>query len=304
MVNKILPKDINLLLNKLIIIIRKISVSCGKKNKKLTKGAGGFLSGLPSIYSTPQDKNLETEINSFITSDYRNSLSFFNNLNLNYFENPDKFFIKENINPKNTRILNNTNIANYRGNEPTIDTYIQSMDQSNLDNRGYDFAGKNAIIYKNYKGEIKYITFESSITTISNYKDIMIYHVKYILLYNKIYNTYDNKNIKFKDLQEIVVNYINFYKNLKDTSYIDKIKDTSYIDKIKDDSIITFYNYVFYILTTVNKLIKNYDYIDIDLLRHYQNIGGKKDLVILKHAAIINIGTILISILKTLKNIS
>ena len=295
MVNKISPKDINLLLNKLIIIIRKISVSCGKKNKKLTKGAGGFLSGLPSIYSTPQDKNLETEINSFLTSDYRNSLSFFNNLSFNYFENPDKFFIKENINPKNTRILNNTPIANYRGNEPVIDTYIQTMNQSNLDNRGYDFFGKNVIIYKNYKGEIKYISFDQSITNYGEYENIMLNHLKYILLYNNIYNTYDNKNIKLKDLQETVVNYIKFYKNLKDTSYI---------DKIKDDSIITFYNYVVYILNTVDKLIKNYDYIDIDLLRHYQNIGGKKDLVILKHAAIINIGTILISILKTLKNIS
>lgn len=288
MVNKILPKDINLLLNKLIIIIRKISVNCGKKNKKLTRvlgGLGGF--GLPSIFSNTQDKNLENEINSFLQTDYTYSLAFFKNLNTDYLKNPNKFFTKENINPKNQSILHSTNIANY---EMIPDIDKSKIDEMTLEKNGYVFYAKNLIIYKNYNGEIKYISFNESIID----KDIMILHLKYIILYNKIYNTYDNNNINFGEIKETVGNYINFYEK--------KSTDRNII-RINDDSIISFYNYVVYILSDISKLINKRENIDIERLKYYQNKGGKTDLVILKHAAIYNIGNILISILSTLNNI-
>jgi hypothetical protein len=295
MVNKISPKDINLLLNKLIIIIKKIYVSCGNKNKKITVGAGpsGFWS---------KEKTLEEQINNFISDDYTNSLSFFKNFQYKYFEEPNKFFKKENIDPKNKKILHSTSVVQYQIDDNVIDKIETQIKSNKSDIQRLIIESKykylhmksNNLILFLYNDEIKYFFIKINISNID--EQFISYHINYFLLNQNIYDNYEKK-IDINNLISIVVNYISFYKKNFQTESSPSAKED--YENIKKDNIIIFFYYINTIIFIKNEK-KN---IDIDLLNYYQNFGGKKDLLILKHAAIYNIGLILVSMKKILNNI-
>jgi hypothetical protein len=291
MVNKISPKDINLLLNKLIIIIKKIYVSCGNKKKKITVGAGpsGFWS---------KEKTLEEQINNFISDDYTNSLSFFQNFQYKYFEEPNKFFKKENIDPKNKKILHSTNVVQYQiddNDNDKIKTQIElnrSSIQTQISNSKYRFIKSNNIILFPYNNDIKYIVFKKDID-----EKFILYHINYFLLNQNIYDNYEKK-IDIIKLLSTVVNYKNYYGEKSKMEPSNSTYKEDY-ENIKKDNIIKFFEYI----TTINLIKNKIENIDIELLNYYQIFGGKKDLLILKHAAIYNIGLILVSMKKILNNI-
>jgi hypothetical protein len=296
MVNKISPKDINLLLNKLIIIIKKIYVSCGNKNKKITVGAGqqGFWS---------KEKPLEKQINNFLSDDYTNSVSFFQNFHYKYFEEPDKFFIKENINPKNRKNLHSTSVVQYQIEDKIndkINTQIEDkkpeiqMLITNSKN-GYYYMESAKLILFRYNNDIKYIVFKIDISKID--EKVILFHIYYFLLNQNIYDNYEKK-IDISNLFNIVSRYTKYYE---EKIKIEPLNSTHKEDfeNIKRDNIIIFYEYII----TINNIKNKKKNIDIDLLNYYQNVGGKKDLLILKHAAIYNIGLILQSMKKILNNI-
>jgi hypothetical protein len=292
MVNKISPKDINLLLNKLIIIIKKIYVSCGNKNKKITVGAGplGFWS---------KEKTLEEQINNFISDDYTNSLSFFQNFQYKYFEEPNKFFKKENIDPKNKKNLHSTSVVQYQiddNDNDKIKTQIE-LNRSSIQMQinKYGYTKSNNLILFPYNNDIKYIVFKKDISDID--EKIILYHINYFLLNQNIYDNYGEK-IDIIKLLSIVVNYKNYYGEKSKMEPSNTTFKEDY-ENIKKDTIIKFFEYI----TTINLIKNKRENIDIELLNYYQFVGGKKDLLILKHAAIYNIGLILISMKKILNNI-
>ena len=120
--NKISPKDINLLLNKLIIIIKKFSNSCGNKKKRVCGGVKWF-----SMSDKP--KKLNDEIDKFILNNFKSSLSFLKNINNEYFLKLgiNKIFAKKNIDllDKDNNFHNPDNFQ-YNNKEKSIINYIKS----------------------------------------------------------------------------------------------------------------------------------------------------------------------------------
>jgi serine/threonine protein kinase len=109
--NKISQKDINLLLKKLIIIIRKISNSCGNKNKKITKGGGGIINYLKG----KEEKDLLRELNSFNDVELKKTIQYFSGIANNSFENLklSNFITPDNINPYKKGNLNSGDNIQY-----------------------------------------------------------------------------------------------------------------------------------------------------------------------------------------------
>jgi len=245
-----------------------------------------------------KEKTLEEQINNFISDDYTNSLSFFQNFQYKYFEEPNKFFKKENIDPKNKKFLHSTSVVQYQIDDNVIDkieTQIESNKsdiQRHISNSRYRYMKSNNLIFFLYNGEIKYFFIKINID-----EQFISYHIKYFILNQYIYDNYYEQKIDINSLISIVVNYINFYKKKFQTESSPSAKED--YENIKKDNIIRFYDYITTIIFIKNEK-KN---IDIDLLNYYQICGGKKDLLILKHAAIYNIGLILLSMKKILNNI-
>jgi hypothetical protein len=292
--NKISQKDINLLLKKFIIIIRKISNSCGNKNKKIAKG-GGFFDSIRG----KEDKNLLKELNSFIDVELKKSVQNFYAIATDPFKNLSAltFFSHENINPDNKDSLHNTENVQYnKSRDNNIEVYIERNKGkilSNINNDKIDIVpaidnSKNHngfyILYL-YNNDIKYIT--------TKFKDInsvqRIY--KYYILNENIYKEIKESNeynLQKQDLQIIKDYAILNSINLEETKVADK-----------EDPIISYYKYFKYIRYILNKYEKKPEQFDIEYLKNLQENGGKINYNILKHATILNIGIVL----KTLKNI-
>jgi len=292
--NKISQKDINLLLKKFIIIIRKISNSCGNKNKKIAKG-GGFFDSIRG----KEDKNLLKELNSFIDVELKKSVQTFYAIANDPSKNlsPLKFFSHDNINPDNKDSLHNTENVQYnKSGDNRIEGYIEKNKGiiiSDINNRNFHIvpAKDNSnhhngfyILYL-YNNEIKYITTKfidmKTVQTIYNYYKLNEYIYKAI----KESNEYNLQNKDF----EILKNYA-----LLNSINLVEPKITK-----KEDPIISYYKYFTYISLIVNKYEKYPTQFDIEYLKELQENGGKINYNILKHATIFNIGIEL----KKLKNI-
>jgi len=294
--NKISQKDINLLLKKLIIIIRKISNSCGNKKKYITKGGGGIINYLKGI----EEKDLLRELNSFNDVELKKTIQYFSGITNNSFENLklSNFITPDNINPYKKGNLNSgDNIQYNKTNDQNLEDYIKS---------------NNTTIYSKIISDDKQIYLKGPVK--QNGDGFLLFYlddtneIKYIYctlkysqtIFNIVYNYYNlNKDIykRLKDSGEYVMTN-------KDKNIILKYKDFVNIkDKDKDkDAIISYLEYIDYI----EKLLFNNEkksseklQFNIVYLKKLQEKGGKIDYEILKHATIYNIGFLL----KSLKDI-
>ena len=289
--NKISQKDINLLLNKLINIIRKISISCGNKNKQLEKKVirGGF--GFDTKKIDVKDKIAE-----FINSDYSASDRYFDNLKLSnlplYISNPIN--IKESyLNPDK---IMNTDFVTFNTHK---DLEIQNFINKNSKDITQNILNykKNYIIYKNTLYYIDNNTINAmsiSLTNkadaeITNLEDILKLHYKYFMLNKKIFNAFSNKteytlsNEDYSILKEIFTKYI--MKEKKDNTIHDIYKAMKnvqdFIDKRKEDK--------------NNNYHKIDSYLELD--KYIKDTEFKR---FMKHAAIYNIGLTMLAIKRIL----
>jgi hypothetical protein len=291
--NKISQKDINLLLKKLIIIIRKISNSCGNKNKKITKGGGGIINYLKG----KEEKDLLRELNSFNDVELKNTIQYFSGIANNSFENLklSNFITPDNINPYKKGNLNSgENIQYNKTNNQKFEDYIKKENTtiySNIisnDKQIYHIPISNdgngfLLFYLDDTNEIKYIycTLKYSQTII-----------------NIVYNYY-NLN---KDIYKLLKDSGEYVMTNKDKNIILKYKDIVNIKDKDKDAIISYLEYIDYIeklLFNNEKKSSEKNQFNIVYLKKMQEKGGKIDYEILKHATIYNIGFLL----KSLKDI-
>jgi len=293
--NKISQKDINLLLKKFIIIIRKISKSCGNKNKKIKKGGGG---PFDMFKGKKEEKDLFNELNSFNDVEFKKSIQYFSGITNNSFENLklSNFITKENINPYTKGNLNSTNSVKYSKNDDIEEKYINNHYENiraNISNNSnkivaypYDNNKSFILFYLDNETNIKYIYCKIQYTT--NSSNIIS---NYFLLNKKIYDRLNNS-------EEYIL-------NSNEKSLIEKYKEnvganTTNIEKI--DPLILYIEYI----KIIEKLLSDNDkkqsgktQFDIVYLKKMQEMGGKINYEILKNATIYNIGIVL----KTLKDI-
>ena len=293
--NKISQKDINLLLKKFIIIIRKISNSCGNKNKKIAKGGGGFFDSIKG----KEDKNLLKELNSFIDVELKKSVLTFYAIASDPSKNLSAltFFSHENINPDNKDSLHNTDNVKYnKSRDNKIEVYIERNKGkiiSNISYKNYDMLAANDdskhhngfYIFYLYNNNIKYIT--TKFTDLNSVQTIYNYYKLNENIYKEIKES-NEYNLPKQDIQLIkrvvILNSIN----------LQEPKDTK-----NEDPIISYYKYFTYISSIIDKYEKDPIQFDIEYLKNLQENGGKINYNILKHATILNIGIEL----KKLKNI-
>jgi len=290
--NKISQKDINLLLKKFIIIIRKISNSCGNKKKNITKGGGG---PLDFFKNKKEEKELFNELNSFNDVEFNKSIKYFEGIADNIYENlkVSDFIKKDNINPYAKDNLQNTSFIQYNKGNDDFKSFIKDnspLIKSNIGNDAngiYPFTSqKNFVLfYLDDNNNIKYVN-----CLIRPDTNIIKTAYSYLSLNIKIYDKLKNSDEYIFDTNDknIIEKYIKvFYEG-----NIDKDKNT--------DSIISYLKYTKYIeelLKGNNTTLSNL--FEIKKLKKFQEMGGKINYNILKHATIYNIGIVL----KTLKDI-
>jgi hypothetical protein len=245
--NKILQKDINLLLNKLITIIRKISNSCGNKNKKI-KGGGGVGKGLINLlpgYSSQSEsqlkKKLKDSIESFLNDEYDNSKKFiedFFNQNMIYILTYLKKIFAPDL--KKTR-ANNVIFDNHIINEFSRSNNTNILDEIRKNNNNpiyYVHQESNTIYHilflKGNNDDLIYIALNQKIDQEID-QDIIsgiqneasryykLYLHKYRLLHDNDITTFNEFSgiiasvisswiLKFNPENDMLILYYNFYK--------------------------------------------------------------------------------------------
>jgi hypothetical protein len=291
-INKISQKDINLLLKKFIIIIRKISNSCDNKKKNITKG-GVF----DFLKNKKEDKDLFNELNSFNDVEFKKSIQYFTELSRKFFEGikVSEFITKDNINPYIKGTLNNTDSVKYNKHD-VIEEYINndstnirakiSNDSNNIISLSYDNYNSFILFYTDNENNIKYIYCKMKFNSINNN-----YISNYFLLNKKIYEKLNNNEeyILNNDEKSIISKYKQIF-----------VGNTTNIKKL--DPLILYLEYIKYfeelLSNNDNKQLEKFQF-NIIHLKKMQELGGKIDYNILKNATIYNIGLIL----KTLKDI-
>jgi hypothetical protein len=263
--NKILQKDINLLLNKLITIIRKISNSCGNKNKKI-KGGGGVgrgllnqLSGNSSQSESKLKETLKDSIESFLRNEYVYSKKFikeYYHTNINNILTNLKSFFAPNL--KNTTtdkvIFNNSEINQFL---QSYNANILENIRTNNGNFHYrrEFSGINydILFFKGINNDLNYIALnqqsdqqsdQDTISEIVNeaYNYYRLYIYKYGLLDNNDLNNFNDFPddiayiisswiLKFNPQNDMLILYYNF------SNEITKILN----DEIFDTKVIIFF---------------------------------------------------------------
>jgi hypothetical protein len=311
--NKISPKDINLLLNKLVIIIKKFSNSYGNKKKRVSRKVGGA----PGLFgfgnNTPKDKSLDEEIHSFLSNIFNNSQSILKNINMDYFKQKGikNIFIKKNIDllDKDNNFHNSENFQ-YNKRESSIIQFIKSNKDkiepiiSNIKRpwhiEKFDKEGRYIFLFKDESqpqllhpdtGDIGYIIFKYNNSDINSaFKKVYPYY-QYYILNKQIYDSINsNSNTDFdissKDNIKKIREYIKEFQDI-----IAPLITPPNYDYKKLDTLITFYYYSKYITDDINT--DNNDLIDLKILTKSQEKFGIYDKYILKHAVIYNIGVTL-----------
>jgi len=299
---KISPKDINLLLNKLIIIIKKFSNSYGNKKKRVSGGIFG---------KSDKPKDLNDEIHDFLLNNFNKSHAFFKNFSTDYFKTKDfkEFFSKNNITLKKDNFHNQSSQSiKIQYNKEDSDTiqYINENESnirasfsktpplfiSKIDNTKYILCFDDKPLLPDSKTkDIGYIIFESTNKTVIEKYITGCY--LYYKLNRKLFDNINNGkayNISEEDIKTI-------------RSYILLIGDKTQTVDIENyqiqDTLETFYYYMDYI----KKIdVNENDIIDIELLIKSQEKCGKTDKNILKNAVIYNIGIMLKSLQNILNN--
>ena len=304
--NKITPKDINLLLNKLIIIIKKFSNSCGNKKKRVSRGGAGFL----GIGKSDKPKDLNDEIHDFLLNNFNKSQAFFKNINTDYFKRDFKnFFSKDKITfTEKDNFHDIKKNIQYNKRDPEVFQYITDNEvkiktvilASPPNNIYIKEIKKDTFIIcfddtpqlpNSKTNNIGYIVFDNmDNTTISrNFKT----YYNYYKLNKKLFDNF-NKSTTY-DISEEDIKIIK--------SYIQLIGDKNINEEIDNypiqDTLETFFHYIYYI--TKIDVDKNIT-IDINKLIKSQEKCGKTDKYILKHAVIYNIGIMLKSLQNILSN--
>jgi hypothetical protein len=252
--NKILQKDINLLLNKLITIIRKISNSCGNKNKKIKGGVGvgrgliNLISGNSSQSESKLKQTLKDSIDSFLNVEYDYSKKFIEDY---YNKNINNILIslKKNFAPN----LKNTTADNVIFENHIINELLQSqnLDQYFENNRLYlkpEQSGTNyhILFFKGINDDLIYIALNQQTDQDINeilraaYKYYNLYLHKCKLLYtndHENFNKFEDNTIitiisswilNFNPQNDMLVLYYNFYKEINKILN-DEIFDTKVI---------------------------------------------------------------------------
>jgi len=298
---KISPKDINLLLNKLIIIIKKFSNSYGNKKKRVSGGLFG---------KSDKPKDLNNEIHDFLSNNFIKSQVFFKNFSPDYFKTRDfkDFFSKNNITLKKDNFHNQSKSLNIQYNKEDSET-INYIKDNDSDIRAA-FLNPTPLYKKQIRqntfilcfndkpalpdsktGDIGYIIFENvNNSAIDRY---MYVCYSYYKLNRKLFD-----NINFGKPYNISEDDIKTIRN-----YIQLIGDKTQSEDIENyqiqDTLETFYYYMNYIK---NMDVNKNEIIDIDFLIKSQEKCGKTDKYILKHAVIYNIGIMLKSLQNILNN--
>lgn len=291
--NKISPKDINFLLNKLIIIIRNFSIRCG--NKKLIKRGGvgrwDMVKYLP--FYGDQEKKLKDDISNFLTSEFSQSRSYFNRfklselrqLPLNTKTNLDIF------DPSNIKGTSGVGYYHHSTMDPDYTEFAKYFENKLANEKEYfkygDEKDKNRVwlFFKDYSDKSKINMFSVSINRLPKdaATELLKKFKKYYMLFSKIF--YNKQIILTKDDFEILKNIytIDSYIKTNDTGY----KLYIYIKKIYED---------------VKKINDNVDH-DTDKfidIKPYHDFNGYFDNdylnIYIKNAAIYNIGLIIKSI--------
>jgi hypothetical protein len=290
--NKILQKDINLLLNKLITIIRKISNSCGNKNKKI-KGGGGVgrgllnqLSGNSSQSESKLKETLKDSIDSFLRNEYVYSKTFikdyYNTNKDNILTNLKRFFVPNLKNTTTNKVIFNNSEINQ-----LLQSYNANILENIRTNNGnfhyqYEISGINydILFFEGINNDLNYIALnqqsdQDTISEIVNeaYNYYRLYNYKYGLLYNNDLNNFNDFPydidfiisswiLKFNPQNDMLVLYYNFCKEI--TKILnDEIFDTKVIIlffvSIQYNPIEDFYKHLAILNMGITmKLIKNF----------------------------------------------
>jgi hypothetical protein len=298
---KISPKDINLLLNKLIIIIKKFSNSYGNKKKRVSGGLFG---------KSDKPKDLNNEIHDFLSNNFIKSQAFFKNFTTDYFKTRDfkEFFSKNNITLKKDNFHNQSKSMIIQYNKEDSET-IQYIKDNDSDIRAA-FLKPTPLYRKEIRknifilcfddkpalpdsktGDIGYIIFENvNSSVIDRY---MYECYSYYKLNKKLFSNINN-GTAYKISEEDI-------KTIK--KYIQLIGDKTQSEDIENyqiqDTLETFYYY----MDSIRKIdVSKNEIIDIYFLIKSQEKCGKTDKYILKHAVIYNIGIMLKSLQNILNN--
>ena len=289
--NKILPKDINLLFNKLIIIIKKISNSCGNKNKKIKREGGSFLSdlikGKPKQSESELKKALIDEINFFINDDYAYSKKFiedYYNKNLNSILTKLKDKFEPELNHITTKLVSfndnniNTNLTNNKGFKNYIEERLSNSENNVAFIPPTDGIIRNYTLFFIDNTYLKYIILNQDIPEVENilsiaYNYYILYKRKYNSLQNTDTNIFNDFNINiefiinswisnFEPKNDMLVLYYNFnkeYNKIKNDQIIDFTEIAKFLNMIDDDIEKDFYKHLVILnMGNTMKLIKKY----------------------------------------------
>jgi hypothetical protein len=313
--NKISPKDINLLLNKLVIIIKKFSNSYGNKKKRVSRKVGvtGGDGGIFSIFGNNKhkDKSLDDEIHYFLSTIFNDSQNVFKNIDITYFKKKgiEKIFTIKNIDliDKDKNFHNTGNFQYNKRDSSIINFIVKNKDKiipyfetknpwyiQEFNNYDWIFCFKDEyqLLHPNTEN-VGYITFKFENHDINSaFRKVNPYY-QYYMLNKEIYNSINSNNdfdISSIEKRKIIKEYIRLEE--------DKIKpiiNSPTCDYKKLDTLIMFYYYSKYITEDIKQDINtdNNVLINLRLLIKSQEKFGIYDKYILKHAVIYNIGVTL-----------
>ena len=289
--NKISQKDINLLLNKLINIIRKISISCGNKNKQLEKKViRGGLFGFDTKKIDVKDKIAE-----FINIDYSASDRYFDSFKLSNLplSISNHINIKESyLNPD--KIMRTDYVTFNTHKEVDISKIIDknsNVIKENIKKSNKTVFYNNTLYYMNDNNTINAMTIhqpDKDDAQIKDSEDILKLHYKYFMLNKNIFNAFSNKteytlsNDEYSTLNEIFTKYMKEKKGNTIHDIYKAMKNVQdFIDKRKEDK--------------NNNYHKIDSYLELD--KYIKDTEFKR---FMKHAAIYNIGLTMLAIKRIL----
>lgn len=283
--NKISQKDINLLLNKLINIIRKISISCGNKNKQLEKKV--IRGGLFAFNTKKTD--VKDKIAEFINIDYSASDRYFDSFKLSNLPLYILNFSKDTyLNPDN--IMRTDYVAFNTHKDAPILGLIEKNSKNireNILNYKKNYIISNNTLYYINNNTINAMTIHQTNkddAKITNQEDILKLHYKYFMLNKNIFNAFSNKKeytLSDDDYSTLDIIFTKYKREKKGNTINDIYKAMKnvqdFIMKRKED--------------------KNNNYHKIDsYLELDKYIKDTEFKLFMKHAAIYNIGLTMLAI--------